>query len=851
MADVPTSTSSDDSNGGSVCNTVIDWRFLAGLLVFIALALAAFYFPYLSGANSIIRSDIPYYFEPMYRFIGERLRSGQLPLWNPWLNCGMSQIAIPSPCIFYPFTLLFCIPNFNVAYSLFLIVHGVITAAGAYLLINQLGWGRYAAVFAGICAALNGYMFTAVWNPNFICGAAWPLLTIYLLMKVSGEWSRRNVIWWFATCLSIFCLITAGRPEIFAPSLLVAGMYIVIDALAAFRRKQFVPATLAWRLGGIVGGILLSMPMLAPAIEWWHLSYRAEGMPPEHVLTWSANWYDFIGTFLMQPVGNLSGGSNPYAAFIAGRPGALSFIPSIFITPITILLALRGVLDNSWKGRWWLVLLAVLSVIVSAGKFTPFLPLFIAKVPGMTMFRYPIKAALFLLFALIVLASRGFYLIETRRNSRVWMYCCGAVVFGALVTAINLFVFSGSYIGKPAAIPIGRHIDFFDPIEKVIGRSLWIAGSAGLVFFLAALANEFRKVGSQVFAWVTITIAVLMLSINAFISPPINEPGTFWSAPGALANDLRPLLYDAKQRTYTTRFFPDYFEPLYGSVTVGQDFTNDLANYVAARDLMFASQSMDFQLPNAYGYEGSQTGRYKELTETAMAQSTPGSYATISENKHPSDRLLAEICKMCAVSHVTTMNYVSVPAVVSKPLEARYFNKVSENPRWNYRIFQCKDTRKRAYFAPSVEWVDNWKPMFDRLFLSSSSNMISEVFVRKLPAMPTPQLTSVMEHHDSDRGVSFEIDKPEYVRLHASAEMPRMLILADTAYPGWRCFLDGKETTWFKANGYFRAVMVPQGEHTVEFRFQPDCLLVGLIAAFAVIPIAAGLWLFCRQKETV
>lgn len=47
------------------------------------------------------------------------------------------------------------------------------------------------------------------------------------------------------------------------------------------------------------------------------------------------------------------------------------------------------------------------------------------------------------------------------------------------------------------------------------------------------------------------------------------------------------------------------------------------------------------------------------------------------------------------------------------------------------------------------------------------------------------------------------------------------LILSDAYYPGWRAYIDGRETNIYPANIMFRAILAPAGEHNIEFIYQP------------------------------
>ncbi len=64
-------------------------------------------------------------------------------------------------------------------------------------------------------------------------------------------------------------------------------------------------------------------------------------------------------------------------------------------------------------------------------------------------------------------------------------------------------------------------------------------------------------------------------------------------------------------------------------------------------------------------------------------------------------------------------------------------------------------------------------------------------------------------------------------RLETNSQAPALLVLAETAYPGWRVFVDGQPSEWYTAYTTARAVCVPAGEHIVEWRFVPRLYVIG------------------------
>ena len=69
---------------------------------------------------------------------------------------------------------------------------------------------------------------------------------------------------------------------------------------------------------------------------------------------------------------------------------------------------------------------------------------------------------------------------------------------------------------------------------------------------------------------------------------------------------------------------------------------------------------------------------------------------------------------------------------------------------------------------------------------------------------------------------------PEGTSLRVSLPGPARLILTETAYPGWKAFVDGRRVPIFAEPGPFRTIEVPGGEHSVLFRYHSTLFLIGL-----------------------
>jgi hypothetical protein len=63
--------------------------------------------------------------------------------------------------------------------------------------------------------------------------------------------------------------------------------------------------------------------------------------------------------------------------------------------------------------------------------------------------------------------------------------------------------------------------------------------------------------------------------------------------------------------------------------------------------------------------------------------------------------------------------------------------------------------------------------------------------------------------------------KSQDVQIEASLDRSGILVLNDTAYPGWNVSVDGRPAAWVEANYMFRGVFLSPGKHTVRFQYQP------------------------------
>ena len=74
--------------------------------------------------------------------------------------------------------------------------------------------------------------------------------------------------------------------------------------------------------------------------------------------------------------------------------------------------------------------------------------------------------------------------------------------------------------------------------------------------------------------------------------------------------------------------------------------------------------------------------------------------------------------------------------------------------------------------------------------------------------------------------------KPNQLVYESTSTQEQIAVFSDIYYPkGWNCYIDGKAVDHFRANYVLRAAMIPAGDHTIEFKFEPTSYKYGKLLA--------------------
>eukprot|EP01093_Parvamoeba_rugata_P019267 TRINITY_DN854_c0_g1_i2.p1 TRINITY_DN854_c0_g1~~TRINITY_DN854_c0_g1_i2.p1 ORF type:complete len:419 (-),score=92.43 TRINITY_DN854_c0_g1_i2:1706-2962(-) len=109
---------------------------------------------------------------------------------------------------------------------------------------------------------------------------------------------------------------------------------------------------------------------------------------------------------------------------------------------------------------------------------------------------------------------------------------------------------------------------------------------------------------------------------------------------------------------------------------------------------------------------------------------------------------------------------------------------------------------------------------------------------------------------DSTASISLVDYEPNHLTYSSKNSNEGVAVFSEMYYKnGWNAYIDGKQSDYFKVNYVLRALNVPSGEHKIEFKFEPNVVVVGSKITLAStillgIVIVGGLgFSFWRSKK--
>ncbi|MCR5862297.1 YfhO family protein [Flavobacterium sp. J372] len=108
---------------------------------------------------------------------------------------------------------------------------------------------------------------------------------------------------------------------------------------------------------------------------------------------------------------------------------------------------------------------------------------------------------------------------------------------------------------------------------------------------------------------------------------------------------------------------------------------------------------------------------------------------------------------------------------------------------------------------------------------------------------------------DSTATIKLDEVKPNYLKYNSNNTNAGLAVFSEMYYAsGWNAFIDGKPASHFQADYVLRAMNVPAGKHTIEFKFEPQVVKTGSSIALVssilmLLLIGRGIYVETRKAH--
>ena len=188
----------------------------------------------------------------------EQIKTGQWPLWNPYILGGMPLLGNLQTAIVYPLNFLFfLLPELD-AWTIYIILQPLLGALFTFFFLRTLSCSRRAALFSGLA-----YGFCLIMMNHLEFGidghtALWLPLGLGAINKIQ---QRSKWRWGLVLSVAVLMTLLGGYPPPAIYNLIVIGVYWLYKIRPIFSRKSLI------FILALIFAFLISTPQILPAFE--------------------------------------------------------------------------------------------------------------------------------------------------------------------------------------------------------------------------------------------------------------------------------------------------------------------------------------------------------------------------------------------------------------------------------------------------------------------------------------------------------------------------------------------------------------------------------------------------------
>lgn len=730
-----------------------------------------------------------------YNFIAERLAAGELPKWVPYVYGGLPLFANPGSTyhpVFFLTALLFPVQRALAAVFLF---HFWVAGLGMFLLGRELGARPWVAALAGLAWQFTG--ITASWvfaghDGRIIVATLAPMFFYFLHRAV-----RTGRLLAFLGVAGTLALALLSFQIQNAYYLLLAGaiwaIFCVVH-LGLTRRPRDLVRTVGLGLAAVGFAFVLAAVNFLPFRDYVEASPRGAsgGRGYEYSVSFSMPPADIVGLAVPEQSGvsvyDPETGEAMFPAYVG--PNAMKLHTEYVGAFVVVLLALGAVYGRRSRYWWFFLGVAVFFLSLALGGHTPLYRFYYEVLPGLKRFRAPDLAYYVVAFSLVTMAA---------------------------ITLERL----ASLRAEAAARPAGARRE--EPSELRHLPAV-VAGVVGLAVLGALLASGApAQVGepSRAGGWIRFAVfaGLVGAALWAFVRGHVGARGAALLLAVVTAVDLwvidKRFLHTAPPPEVV--FAPDdVVQFLRGLDDPGRVWVLPFGGQVYRNH---SNYLMYYGIEQAGGEHGNHIQRYGEYV--GAGRETYVDWHNFMERP--------QLMAAANIRHIVSM----------VPLDAPVLREVH---RGSALVYENVSALPRAYLVPKVVGAADEDASLELIQQPTFDPRRVAVVTGDAPDLPAGPLAGAAEVVEQT---------PDRVAVRTRADREAFLVLAANAYDGWKARIGDTEIPVRLANHAFRGVVVPAGEHTVVFTFEPEELFRGLwiYGVGLLLFVAATVILVLRERR--
>ena len=763
-----------------------------------------------------------------------RAANGKDPLWTNSVFSGMPGYLILTR---HPGNLMRHVDNvFRVCKMPVSVLFLAMT--GFYILLLMIGVNRWIAAVGAAAYGFSSFLFqilAAGHNTQAIALA-------YMAPMIGGVWYayRYNAIKGALFTAFILSLeLLANHPQITYYAILCLLVYIITEFIWSVKEKT-IPQFL--RTSGIliipvVIAIGVNFGNLYTVYEYSKFSMRGKsdlvienknmssGLDRDYITHWSYGIDETMNLLIPNYKGgsskpfdrnsatvkalrqnNMASASNQVMKYWGTQPGTDG---PHYMGAIIIFLFILGLIITRERAKWWLLVATLLSVMLAWGKnFMPFTNLCIDFFPGYNKFRavtMTLVIAQFCIPLLGALALRDIYesTVSGKKIFKGFKIALG-ITGGILLLAIIFPGIAGSFLNQ-------GEIEYPDWLKSAMtaDRKILLRNDAirSLAFILAAASVIFAYLKNKLRKEYSIIIIGLMVLLD------------LWTV------DKRYLNADRFER----------LSAIQKSVTPTPADAFILKDQSYKRVLNLAVSTFNDNTPTSYfhksvgGYHGAKLKRYQELIDSALVGEI-NTFISAAGNAKSAEDLIP------ALSSTPALNMLNTRYIIYNQEAPPVINPYSLGNAW---------------FVEKPVLVENANK---EIMAIKSLNPSAEAIIDKKFRDLVPATSYPISDGDTINLISYQ---PNELIYKYSAGTEKLIVFSEIYYPaGWKCYVDGNEKPYLRANYVLRAMTAPAGDHEIKFSFKPESYITGnkvsLASSVLLILLIGGFIAYelIRKKET-